>query len=136
MDEDAKKRHQEQADQVKAVKIEDLTEEEKLAHSNHLVKRLHSLSEDFKNCGLEMAVMLYCPTPSPGGVQFAGTPRGRQYLTDRAGKMHFEFLTAMNDGNTGTASSKKHRSDLQAEVRVTLNEKYGMFANQMHVINV
>ncbi|KAI8480316.1 hypothetical protein Bbelb_419640 [Branchiostoma belcheri] len=129
MDGDAKKRYQEQADQVKAVRIEDLTEEEKLSHSNHLVKRLHSLSEDFKNCGLEMAVMLYCPTPSPGGVQFAGTPRGRQYLTDRAGKMHFDFLTAMNDGNTGTASSKKHRSDLQAEVRATLNEKYAAATN-------
>ncbi|XP_066281363.1 uncharacterized protein [Branchiostoma lanceolatum] len=126
LDKDTKEHYEEQADQIKAVTIKDLSEEGKITHSHRLINQLHSLSEDFKDCGLEMAVMLYSPTPSPGGVQFAGTQRGRQYLSERAGNLHFDFLTAMNDGNTSTSKSL---GDIQKEVRAVLNEKYAAATN-------
>ncbi|XP_078682427.1 uncharacterized protein LOC144916902 [Branchiostoma floridae x Branchiostoma belcheri] len=127
---DALRLLQAEAKQAKAITIQELSDKDKRLQAQTLIKNLKEMACKFKECGLEMAVLLF---HKEDGVSVIGTPKGRDFLKDQDEKsaLSLQFVKAVNDGNVplppASASSK---SQLAKEVRSMLNEKYVAAGNK------
>ncbi|XP_066300446.1 uncharacterized protein [Branchiostoma lanceolatum] len=120
---------QAEAEQAKVITIQDLSDKDKRREAQRLIKDMNELVLKFKECNLEVAVLLFS---KDDGVCHIGTPKGKEFLAEQenTSALSLKFANAVNDGKVPQTPSDSSKGQLAKEVRSMFNEKYEAAGNK------